>query len=56
MKGNFHVRFWIGGGRSNPPADHTSGEENKYAAEERLQPIFLKSRNADILLLEETRS
>ena len=23
MKGNFHARFWIGGGGSNPFADHT---------------------------------
>jgi hypothetical protein len=23
MKGDFHVRFWIGGGESNLPADHT---------------------------------
>jgi transposase len=23
VKGNFHARFWIGGGGSNPFADHT---------------------------------
>ena len=30
MKGNFHARFWIGGGGSNPFADHT--KERNFAA------------------------
>ncbi len=29
MKGNFHARFWIGGGGSNPFADHT--KERSFA-------------------------
>ncbi len=29
MKGNFHARFWIGGGGSNPFADHT--KERRFA-------------------------
>src|SRR5258708_35878280 len=24
VKGNFHARFWIGGGGGNPSADHTN--------------------------------
>jgi len=29
VKGNFHARFWIGGGGSNPFADHT--QERSFA-------------------------
>ncbi len=31
MKGNFHARFWIGGGGSNPFADHTESRNRNVA-------------------------